>query len=119
MRFVPPHDQTLAAAFKAAAIIFLTAWLIPGKRVCKAGTSQGEARIRLVPNSRLVGLHPGLSGLVGTSRTQPPSLAYLLIEVVLNPMGDGDARDRPATMDKVVLDGFPVGKRILRLIGNV
>ena len=34
-------------------------------------------------------------------------------------MGDGDARDRPAAMDKVVLDGFPVGKRILRLIGNV
>jgi hypothetical protein len=52
MRFVPPHDQTLAAAFKAAAITFLTAWLIPGKRVCKAGTSQGAARIRLVPNSR-------------------------------------------------------------------
>ena len=52
MRFVPPHDQTLAAAFKAAAITFLTAWLIPGKRACKAGTSQGEARLRLVPNSR-------------------------------------------------------------------
>jgi len=52
MRFVPPQDQTLAAAFKAAAITFLTAWLIPGKRACKAGTRQGEARLRLVPNSR-------------------------------------------------------------------
>ena len=47
MRFVPPHDQTLSAAFKAAAITFLTAWLIPGKRACKAGTRQGEARLRL------------------------------------------------------------------------
>jgi hypothetical protein len=48
MRFVPPHDQALAAAFKAAAITFLTAWLIPGKRACKAGTNEraklGQAR---------------------------------------------------------------------------
>src|SRR6187401_2757496 len=73
MRFVPPQDQTLAAAFKAAAITFLTVWLIPGKRVCKAGTSQGEARIRLVPNSRLVGLPSGPEWL-GGDQPHPASL---------------------------------------------
>ena len=27
--------------------------------------------------------------------------------------------ERPVAMDKVVLDGSPVGKRILRLVGNL
>src|SRR6476661_6014762 len=38
MRILASHDQTLADAFKAAVITFPTAWLITGKRACKAGT---------------------------------------------------------------------------------
>ena len=39
-----PDDLTLASAFKADAITFLTARLIAGKRACKAGTSQSDRR---------------------------------------------------------------------------
>ena len=86
MRFVSPHDQTLAAAFKAAATTFLTVWLIPGKQACKAGTSQGEARLRLVPNrahtSPRGGGMPDEGGKTqlafGVTRTAPQGTAVMV-----------------------------------------
>jgi hypothetical protein len=111
MRFVPPHDQTLAAAFKAAAITFLTAWLIPGKRVCKAGTSQGEApsgwcRIR-EKLQRLGADKPYPAILLGADNDRRPAHAAT----------PRDAVERQVAMDEVVLGARPVGKRGYGLIG--